>query len=61
MKNIDQKSYAVYCPTKAELAGIRKGRADFKRGDVVLTLSQLQYELESARREQRKKRSRKAS
>lgn len=52
--------YPVYTATKAELAGIRKGRADFKRGDFV-TLSQIHNELETARRQKRKKRTRKAS
>jgi hypothetical protein len=54
MKNIDLKSYDVYRPTKVELAGIRKGRADFERGDAV-TLHQLRNELNSARHEPRKK------
>lgn len=60
MKNVNLKSYLVYRPTVDELAGIRKGRADFKRGDAV-SLSQLRNELESARHEKRKKRDRKAS
>jgi predicted transcriptional regulator len=55
-----ESRYAVYTPTKSELAGIRKGRADFKHGDVV-SLSQLHNELESARREKRKQEDRKAS
>ena len=55
-----ESRYAVYTPTKTELAGIRRGRADFKRGDVV-SLNQLQNELESARHEKRKKRDRKPS
>lgn len=52
-----ESRYAVYTPTKAELAGIRKGRSDFKKGNFV-TLSQLRDELESARHAKRKKRSR---
>ncbi len=55
-----ESRYPLYSPTKAELAGIRKGRADFKKGDFA-TLSQLHNELESARNEKRKKRARKAS
>jgi predicted transcriptional regulator len=55
-----ESRYAVYTPTKAELAGIRKGRADFKRGDYI-PLSQLHNELESARHQKRRKRTRKAS
>ncbi len=53
MQTINLKRFDVHPPTKSELAGIRKGRADFKRGDVV-TLNQLQNELESARHESKK-------
>jgi CopG family transcriptional regulator / antitoxin EndoAI len=55
-----ESRYPIYRPTKADLSGIRKGRADFKRGDFV-TLSQLHDELETARQQTRKKRTRKAS
>jgi len=52
--------YAVYTPTKAELAAIRRGRAEIKRGEFV-TLDQLKDALESANRQPRKKGSRKVS
>jgi predicted transcriptional regulator len=55
-----ESRYPVYTPTKAELAAIRKGRADFKKGDFV-TLNQLHNDLESARHQERKKRPRKTS
>jgi metal-responsive CopG/Arc/MetJ family transcriptional regulator len=55
-----ESRYPIYTPTKAELSGIRKGRADFRRGDFV-TLSQLHHELETSRQQKRKKRTRKAS
>jgi predicted transcriptional regulator len=52
--------YPVYNPTKAELASIRRGRADFKRGDFI-TLDQLHNELESARDQKRQKGNRPAA
>ena|ERR1700730_16618437 len=52
--------YAVYTPTKGELAAIRRGRAEIKRGEFV-TLDQLKHDLESANRQPRKKGSRKVS
>lgn len=55
-----ENRYAVYQPAKAELASIRRGRADYKRGDVV-PLGQLHDELESARQQKRPKRNRKTS
>lgn len=55
-----ESRYGLYTPSKAELASIRKGRADFRRGDYI-PLSQLHNELESARHQKRKKRTRKAS
>ena len=55
-----ENRYAVYKPTKAEAASIRRGRADHKRGDVI-PLSQLHDELESARHQKRPKRTRKTS
>src|SRR5580704_11456998 len=51
---------ALYKPAEAELASIRRGRADYKRGDVI-PLSQLHDELESARQQKRPKRTRKTS
>lgn len=55
-----ESRYPVYTPTRVEAAAIRKGRADFRRGDYV-TLDQLHHELESARHQKRKKRARKNS
>jgi len=55
-----ESRYAVYKPTKAELAGIRKGRADYKKGEFV-TLRELRDELESARNQKRSTRARTAS
>lgn len=53
-----ESRYPVYTPTKAELTGIRKGRAAFRHGEYV-SLNQLHNELDSARHQARKKRSRK--
>jgi predicted transcriptional regulator len=55
-----ESRFLVTQPTKAELAAIRKGRAEFKRGECV-TLKQVHNELEAARHQVRKKRSRKSS
>ena len=55
-----ESRYAVYRPTKSELTAIRRGRADFERGDFV-TLDQLRHELEARRNEKRKKGNRQAS
>ena len=55
-----ESRYAVYTPTKTELAAIRKGRDAFKRGDFV-PLSHLRHELDAARNRARKKSSRRAS
>jgi predicted transcriptional regulator len=55
-----ESRYPVYTPTKAEMTAIRKGRAATQRGDYV-TLNQLHNELDSARSQPRKKRSRKTS
>lgn len=55
-----ERRYAVYQPAKAELASIRRGRADYKRGDVV-SLSKLHDELESARHQKHPNRTRKTS
>ncbi|MGA3018129.1 MAG: ribbon-helix-helix protein, CopG family [Bryobacteraceae bacterium] len=54
-----ESRYAVYAPTKTELAVIRKGRAAFSRGEFV-PLSRLHDELDAARHQTRKKGSRKA-
>jgi predicted transcriptional regulator len=55
-----ESRYALYTPTKAEAAAIRRGRAAFKRGEYV-TLDQLHDELDSARHQARTKRPRKTS
>jgi Arc/MetJ-type ribon-helix-helix transcriptional regulator len=52
--------YSVYTPTKAERVAINKGRAEFKRGEYV-TLAELHDELATARRQQRRQTTRKAS
>jgi bifunctional DNA-binding transcriptional regulator/antitoxin component of YhaV-PrlF toxin-antitoxin module len=56
----NESRYPLYTPTKAEAAAIRKGRAAYKRGDY-LTLNQLHDELDTARRQARKKSTRKVS
>lgn len=56
----DESRYPLYTPTKAEAAGIRRGRAAFKRGDYT-TLKQLHDELDTARHQTGKKSTRKAS
>jgi len=56
----ETRRYPVYTPTKAELAAIRKGRAEFKRGEYV-TLNELHNELAAARHQKRKKRTRKTA
>jgi predicted transcriptional regulator len=55
-----ESRYAFYYPTRAEAAAIRKGRAEFERGEYV-TLTQLHHELDSARQHKRKKAARKLS
>jgi len=55
-----ENRYPIQPATKAELAAIRKGRAEFKRGEYV-TLNQLHHELETTRRQVRKKRARKSA
>jgi metal-responsive CopG/Arc/MetJ family transcriptional regulator len=55
-----ESRYAVYTPTKTELAAIRKGRSAFKRGEFV-PLGRLHHELDAARNQTRKKGARKAS
>ena len=55
-----ESRYPIYRPAKAELAAIRKGRSEFKRGEYI-TLNQLHNELETARHQVRKKRARKSA
>ena len=55
-----ESRYPVYTPTKAELAAIRKGRAEIKRGNFV-TLEQLLHDLDTSRRRARTKTARKSS
>jgi predicted transcriptional regulator len=52
--------YGTYTPTKAELAAIRKGRAEIKRGQSV-TLQQLLHDLDTHPRKASPKRVRKGS
>ena len=56
----ETRRYPVYTPTKAELAAIRKGRAEIKRGQFV-TLQQLLNDLDTSRRRTRTKTARKSS
>jgi bifunctional DNA-binding transcriptional regulator/antitoxin component of YhaV-PrlF toxin-antitoxin module len=56
----NESRYPLYAPTKAEAAAIRRGRAAYKRGDYV-TLDQLHNQLDSSRRQARRKVTRKAS
>jgi len=55
-----ERRYAVYEPTKAEAAAIRKGRTAIKRGQTV-SLGQLHHELDGARQPARTKGARKTS
>lgn len=55
-----ESRYALYTPTKTELAAIRRGRSEIKRGHFV-TLDELKNDLEAANRPSRKKGSRKIS
>lgn len=55
-----ENRYPVYTPTNAELAAIRRGRAEIDRGDFV-TLDQLKDELEPSNRKAGKKSARKTS
>jgi len=52
--------YGTYTPTKAELAAMRKGRAEIHRGRFV-RLDQLLDELDTAHRKARPKRDRQSS
>src|ERR1700752_2936020 len=53
-----ESRYSRYTPTKSELAAIRKGRAEIRRGQFV-TLDHLLDELDNPRREAGAKRVRK--
>lgn len=55
-----ESRYGTYTPTKAELAGIRKGRAEIKRGQFV-TLERLLHDLDTQPRKASAKRVRKGS
>jgi predicted transcriptional regulator len=55
-----ESRYAAYTPTRAELAGVRKGRAEIKRGESV-TLDRLLHELDTHPRKASKKRVRESS
>jgi bifunctional DNA-binding transcriptional regulator/antitoxin component of YhaV-PrlF toxin-antitoxin module len=57
---LNESRYPPYTPTKAEAAAIRKGRAAYQRGDYI-ALNQLHEELDAARRQPRKKSTRKVS
>src|SRR5579872_5850197 len=57
---VNEKSFPLFTPTKAEAAAIRRGRTAYKRGEYI-TLNQLHDELDAARHQTRKKISRKAS
>lgn len=50
-----ERRYPAVQPTKSELSALRRGRAAFRRGDVV-SLSQFIHELEPSNREARAKR-----
>ena len=52
--------FPVVVPTKAELAAIRRGRAEIKAGNYV-TLDELIHDLESSDRKARRKSARKAA
>ena len=55
-----ESRYTAYTATKAELASIRRGRAEIKRGEFV-TLDQLLDELDNHPRKASKKRVRKGT
>jgi predicted transcriptional regulator len=55
-----ESRYGSYTPTKAELAGIRKGRAEIKRGQFA-TLERLLHDLDTQPRKASAKRVRKGS
>jgi predicted transcriptional regulator len=53
-----ERRYAAYTPSKAELAALRKGRSEIKRGHFV-TLDQFLHELDTPHRKASPKRVRK--
>ena len=55
-----ESRYGEVTATRAELAAIRRGRAEIKRGNFV-TLDQLTHDLEPAHRRPRKKSSRQSA
>ncbi len=55
-----ERRYPIQPPTRAELAAIRKGRAEYKSGEYV-TLKQLHDEMATARHQVGKKRARKSA
>ena len=55
-----ESRYPAETATKAELAAIRKGRAEFVRREYV-TLAQLHHDLATARNQERKKTTRQTS
>jgi predicted transcriptional regulator len=55
-----ESRYPVYTPTKAELAAIRRGRAEIKHGNFV-ALQQLLHDLDTSRRRARTKTARKST
>jgi metal-responsive CopG/Arc/MetJ family transcriptional regulator len=52
-----ESRYGSYAPTRTEAAAIKKGRAEFKRGEYI-TLNQLHDELASSRHQVSQKRTR---
>jgi predicted transcriptional regulator len=55
-----ESHYGSYTPTKAELAAIRKGRAEVSRGQYR-TLQELQSDLDNSHRKAGRKAARKSS
>ena len=55
-----ERHYPAVQPTKAEVAALRRGRAAFRRGDVV-SLAQFLHDLESSTHRSRAKRIQKTS
>jgi predicted transcriptional regulator len=55
-----ESRYGSYTPSKVELAGIRKGRAEIKRGQFV-TLERLLHDLDTQPRKASAKRIRKSA
>ncbi len=55
----ESRRYPVYTPTRAELAAIRKGRAEIRRGKFV-TLQELLHDLDTSRGSARAKTARRS-